>query len=141
MAHPPKDDNGAQPNAMGRVLDSRWMMAVSVLAVLVAIAWALLERSPVTRRATTREPAGKMATVELLGVPAGSVVLLDGKEIDNTLFGVSPNARHALEVTDDSGRSWRQVFVARGSLSLVVELRTHFVEVEVSPTDLEKKEE
>jgi hypothetical protein len=82
-----------------------------------------------------------MATVELLGVPRGAEVLLDGKKIDNTMFGVSPNARHALEVTDSSGRSWRQVFVARGSLSLVVELRTHFVEVEVSASDQKKEEE
>ncbi len=118
------------------------MMAFAVLAVLVAIAWTLLERSPITRRAVgPEEAAGKMATVELLGVPSGSEVLLDGRKIDNTMFGVSPDTRHALEVTDSSGRSWRQVFVARGSLSLVVELRTHFVEVEVSPNDPETEEE
>jgi len=141
MGHPPKDDDGTPPNPVGRVLDGRWMMAFAVLAVLVAIAWALLERSPITRGAVEPEPAGKMATVELLGVPSGSEVLLDGRKIDNTMFGVSPDTRHALEVTDSSGRSWRQVFVARGSLSLVVELRTHFVEVEVSPNDPETEEE
>jgi hypothetical protein len=76
-----------------------------------------------------------MATVELLGVPSGAEVTLDGRRIDNILFGVTPGTRHALEVTDADGRSWRQVFLAEGSLSLVVELRTHFVEVEVSPSD------
>ena len=64
-------------------------------------------------------------------------VLLDGRRIDNTLFGVASGTRHALEVTDPNGRSWRQVFLAQGSLSLVVELRTHFVEVEVAPSDPE----
>jgi hypothetical protein len=78
-----------------------------------------------------------MATVELLGVPPGADVTLDGRKIDNTRFGVSPGTRHALEVTDENGRSWRQVFLAEGSLSLVVELRTHFVEVEVAPSDPE----
>jgi hypothetical protein len=78
-----------------------------------------------------------MATVELLGVPPGAEVSLDGRRIENTAFGVKPGTRHALEVTEASGRSWRQVFLAEGSLSLVVELRTHFVEVEVSPSDRE----
>jgi hypothetical protein len=75
-----------------------------------------------------------MATVEVLGVPVGSQVFLDGRKIDNTFFGVSSGTRHALEVTDGNGRSWRQVFLADGSVSLVVELRTYFVEVDVSPS-------
>lgn len=109
-------------------------MALAVLAVLVAIAWALLERSPGFE---TETPAAEeeMATVELLGVPPGAEILLDGRRIENTVFGVSPRTRHALEVRDGKGRSWRQVFVAKGSLMLVVEPRTHFVEVEVPPTD------
>jgi len=111
------------------------MMAFAVLAVLVAIAWALTKRGPI------EQPAGEpMATVELLGVPAGANVLLDGRKINNTLFGVSPGTRHAIEVSDERGRSWRQVFLTEGSLSLVVELRTHFVEVEVSPRDPDAKE-
>ena len=69
-----------------------------------------------------------------MGFP-GADVLLDGRRIDNTRFGVTPGTRHLLEVADETGRSWRQVFLAEGSLSLVVELRTHFVEVEVPPTD------
>jgi hypothetical protein len=111
------------------------MMAFSVLAVLVAIAWALTERGPAAQRGGTAEPAATMATVELLGVPPGAEVTLDGRQIENVLFGVTPGTRHALEVTDADGRSWRQVFLAEGSLSLVAELRTHFVEVEVSPSD------
>jgi len=114
------------------------MMAFSVLAVLVAITWALTTRRP------TDQPVGvpeiRTATVELLGVPAGSTVSLDGERIDNTRFGVSADTRHALEVTDGRGRSWRQVFLADGSLSLVVELRTYFVEIEVSPDDEEPDE-
>jgi len=137
MAHPPREDNGQPLNSVGRVLDSRWMMAFSVLAVLVAIAWALAERGPTAGRAGTPAPEVTMATVELLGVPQGAEVSLDGRRIDNTLFGVAPGTRHALEVTDPNGRSWRQVFLAEGSLSLVVELRTHFVEVEVAPSDPE----
>jgi hypothetical protein len=111
-------------------------MAFSVLAVLVAIAWALMER-PNARPGQTPAPVETMATVELLGVPDDAEVSLDGTKIDNTLFGVTPGTRHALEVTDPSGRSWRQVFLADGSLSLVVELRTHFVEVEVAPIEPE----
>lgn len=122
-------------NNVGRVLDSRWMMALAVLAVLVAIAWALLERTPQTTGAETLPAPPRTATVELLGVPAGAEVFLDGREIENQMFGVSPGTRHAIEVKDAHGRSWRQVFVVDGSLSLVVELRTHFVEIAVPPTD------
>lgn len=135
MAQPPTDADEAPLKTVGRVFDSRWMMAFAVLAVLVAIAWALMERSPAARPAGAPEREVPMATVELLGVPPGAEVLLDGRRIGNTLFGVAPGVRHALEVTEDNGRSWRQVFLAEGSLSLVVELRTHFVEVEVPPND------
>lgn len=139
MAQAGRDDDARPRKAVERVLDSRWMMAVAVLAVLVAIAWALLERGPASTRGDMPGQDVAMATVELLGVPPGAEVLLDGNQIDNTRFGVSPGTRHALEVTDPDGRSWRQVFLAEGSLSLVVELRTHFVEVEVSPNDPQKK--
>ncbi len=134
MAHPPRENDGQPLHGVGRVLDSRWMMAFSVLAVLVAIAWALAERGPTAGRAGTPAPEITMSTVELLGVPKGAEVSLDGRQIDNTLFGVASGTRHALEVTDPNGRSWRQVFLAEGSLSLVVELRTHFVEVQVTPS-------
>ncbi len=130
-----KDENSTPLQNVGRVLDSRWMMAFAVLAVLVAIAWALLEREPGVGPSGAPGAGRSMATVELLGVPAGAEVLLDGRKIDNTLFGVTPGTRHALEVNDARGRIWRQVFLAEGSLSLVVELRTQFVEVEVSPKD------
>ena len=133
MVKPDKDDNATPLNSVGRVLDSRWMMAFAVLAVLVAIAWALLESDPRARPGPAPGLAPRMSTVELLGVPPGAQVLWDGKMIDNTLFGVTPGTRHALEVTDSEGRIWRQVFLAEGSLSLVVEPRTQFVEVEVSP--------
>lgn len=132
MAIPSKDEDGRPLHAVGRVLDSRWMMAFAVLAVLVAIAWALVEREPLGGDGLVAQGEARMATVELLGVPAGAEVTLDGRRIENTLFGVSPGTRHALEVTDQNGRSWRQVFLAEGSLSLVVELQTHFVEVDVS---------
>jgi hypothetical protein len=117
------------------------MMAFAVLGVLVAIAWALMERSPTARPADAPERDVPMAAIELLGVPPGAEVSLDGRRIENTLFGVAPGVRHALEVTDGNGRSWRQVFLAEGSLSLVVELRTYFVEVEVSPNDPETEED
>ena len=115
---------------VGRVLDSRWMMAVAVLAVLVAIAWAFLERDPTQGRQTAPAVA-ETAKVELLGVPPSATVTLDGIEIDNTMFGVTPGVRHAIEVRDPSGRAWRQVFLANGSLSLVVQLDEKFVEVPV----------
>lgn len=117
-----------------KVLDSRWMMAVAVLAVLVAIAWALLDRNPADEAVTATSGQGPMAKITLLGVPPGAQVTLDGKRIDNTVFGVTPGARHALEVRDPSGRSWRQVFFGAGSLSLVVQLRENFVEVPVRQT-------
>jgi hypothetical protein len=132
MAPSPKDD--AKPlQAVGRVLDSRWMMALAVSAVLVAIVWALLDKGPISAPNEGGSAGTVPATVELLGVPDGAAVLLDGREIENRRFGVSPGTRHLLEVTDDAGRSWRQVFLAEGSLTLVVELRTYFVEVEVQP--------
>jgi hypothetical protein len=118
---------------VGRVLDSRWMMAFSVLAVLVAIAWVLLEQSSKAPQPEAGSP-GPLATVELLGVPADADILLDGRRIENTVFGVSPHVRHALEVKDAKGRSWRQVFVARGSLTLVVDPRTCFAEIQVPST-------
>jgi len=141
MAHPPRDDDGKPLNGVERVLDSRWMMAFSVLAVLVAIAWALVERGPTAGPVGKPAPEVTMATVELLGVPPGADVSLDGTRIDNTRFGVASGTRHALEVKHPNGRSWRQVFLAEGSLSLVVELRTHFVEVEVAPSDPETEKD
>ncbi len=136
----PNDQENATPlNTVGRVLDSRWMMAFAVLAVLVAIAWALLESDPRARPVAGPGSTRPMATVELLGVPPEAEVLLDGRKIDNSLFGVTPGTRHALEVSDAQGRTWRQVFLAEGSLSLIVELRTQFVEVEVSPKGPTKK--
>ena len=141
MANPHKDDDARPLHSVGRVLDSRWMMAFAVLAVLVAIAWALLDSDPRRRRNAAPGVPARMATVELLGVPPGAEVLLDGEPIDNTVFGVKPGTRHALEVTDAKGRTWRQVILADGSLSLVVELRTQFVEVEVAPTGAKKKQD
>lgn len=135
MVQSQRNDDGAPLNVVGRVFDSRWMMAIAVLAVLVAIAWALSERGPKSTEDAAAPAPIEMATVELLGVPSGAEVLLDGQPIENTRFGVTPNTRHALEVKAADGRTWRQVFVANGSLSLVVELRTHFVEVDVSPKD------
>ena len=132
MAQSPKSKEPKPLQTVGHVLDSRWMMALSVAAVLVAIVWALFERGPVTAEQTPGPGYVAPATVELLAVPEGAEALLDGRKITNTRFGVTPGTRHLLEVTDDSGRSWRQVFLAEGSLSMVVELRTHFVEVDAS---------
>ena len=132
MADPTTEEDASARRGVVRVLDSRWMMAIAVLAVLAAIAWALLERDP-----WARAPAAPVdvtpAKVELLGLPPGAKVYLDGVEIENTVFGVTPGVRHALEVRDPSGRTWRQVFLARGMLSLVVELHDDFVEVPVEP--------
>jgi hypothetical protein len=117
------------------------MMAFAVLAVLVAIAWALAERGPVSQTGAPPGVVPRLATVELLGVPDGAEILLDGRRISNSLFGVTPGTRHALQVTDVNGRTWRQVFLATGSISLVVELRTHFVEVEVTPNGAAKEQD
>jgi hypothetical protein len=114
------------------------MLALSVAAVLVAIVWALFERGPVKSEKTAGPGQLQPATVELLAVPEGAEVLLDGRRITNTRFGVTPGTRHLLEVKDDRGRSWRQVFLAEGSLSMVVELRTHFVEVDASEAEAPK---
>ncbi len=134
MAKPPKADEPKPLKAVGHVLDSRWMMALSVGAVLAAIVWALLDKGPMTTKSVTDAADGSaLATVELLGVPEGAEVLLDGREINNRRFGVTPGTRHLLEVTDDAGRQWRQVFLADGSLSMVVELRTYYLEVDSGP--------
>lgn len=129
----PQNHEAGPLNNVGRVLDSRWMMAVAVLAVLVAIAWALLEQTPQASEIEGSKTGEPLATVELLGVPEDAEVSLDGRRIENTVFGVSPRTRHAVEVEDGQGRSWRQVLTVSGSVTLVVELRTHFVEVEVPP--------
>jgi hypothetical protein len=134
MSHPRKDDDAKPLQAVARVLDSRWMMALSVAAALVAIVWAI-DQGLLSKRRQDAPGKAQAATVELLGVPHDAEILLDGRRIENTRFGVAPGTRHLLEVADADGRSWRQVFLADGSLSLVVELRTYFVEVEVSPTD------
>lgn len=134
MATPSKDDEATRLRGVGRVLDSRWMMTVAVLAVLVAIAWALLKREPGADPTQAGPTAPRIAKVELLGVPPGARITLDDKVIKNDVFGVSPDTRHAVEVKDPSGRTWRQVFLANGTLSLVVELREDFVEVPVQPT-------
>jgi len=139
MGNPNNEENATPLNSVGRVLDSRWMMAFAVLSVLVAIAWALLERDPRARPIPDSATMQPMATVELLGVPPEAEVLLDGTKIDNSLFGVTPGTRHQLEVRGAQGRTWRQVFLAEGSLTLIVELRTQFVEVEVAPKGAAKK--
>jgi hypothetical protein len=138
MAHTTPEDPQRPLQRVERVLDSRWMMALAVAAVLVAIVWALVDNRDGSPNAVDPLARRPMATVELLGVPARAEVTLDGREITNRKFGVTPGTRHLLEVRDDEGRSWRQVFLADGSLSLVVELRTHFVEVEVESSDPER---
>ncbi|MEM7138817.1 MAG: hypothetical protein AAF500_19730 [Myxococcota bacterium] len=131
---PSSDPQSSSRRSAGTALDSRWMLAASVLAVLVAIAWALLDRDPgQSRSEAASAKTNATAKVELLGVPPGAEVTLDGNAIENTLFGVTPGVRHALEVRDPGGRTWRQVFLANGSLSLVVELQDDFVEVPVEP--------
>ncbi len=140
MSHPHKDEDPKPLQAVARVLDSRWMMALAVATVLVAIVWALLDKGLPSNRSADDRGQGGVATVELLGVPPEAEVLLDGHRIDNTRFGVSRGTRHLLEVDDAEGRSWRQVFLADGSISLVVELRTYFVEVEVEPTGRKAKD-
>ncbi|MGB5705096.1 MAG: hypothetical protein WBM48_19895, partial [Polyangiales bacterium] len=107
MSHPRKDDDAKPLQAMGRVLDSRWMMALAVGAVLVAIVWALLDKGLKSAGGGDARGHDATATVELLGVPAGANVSLDGRRIENTRFGVSPGIRHLLEVSDAAGRSWR----------------------------------
>lgn len=134
MPHPKRDEETRPLQNVGRVLDSRWMMALAVSAVLVAIVWALLDKGIGPPTSDPRE-AQAFATVELLGVPDGAEVLLDGREIVNRRFGVTPGTRHLLEVRDAEGRSWRQVFLADGSLSLVVDLRMHFTEVAVPSSE------
>ncbi|MEM7434941.1 MAG: hypothetical protein AAF436_07300 [Myxococcota bacterium] len=136
-SEPSSDRQSSSRRSAGNALDSRWMLAASVLAVLVAIAWALLDRDPgQSRSEVATPPTNATARVELLGVPPGAEVTLDGNAIENTMFGVTPGVRHALEVRDPSGRTWSQVFLADGSLSLVVELQDDFVEVPVeAPKD------
>jgi hypothetical protein len=134
MPQPTRDEETRPLQNVGRVLDSRWMMALAVSAVLVAIVWALLDKGIGPPASDLRE-AEPFATVELLGVPDGAEVLLDGREIENHRFGVTPGIRHHLEVRDAEGRSWRQVFLASGSLSLVVDLRMHFTEIEVPSSE------
>ena len=132
MEKSPRTDEAKPLRAVGRVLDSRWMMGLSVAAVLVAIVWALLDKGPMTTQHVRTAASGGPATVELLSVPPDSEVFLDGRLISNTRCGVTPGTRHLLEVRDAAGQSWRQVFLADGSLSMIVEMRTYYTEVEAA---------
>ena len=114
---------------VGRVLDSRWMMAIAVLSVLAAIAWALHKRNlATTSTAATNRTSDSAPKVELLGVPAHAQVLLDGTPIDKTVFGVTAGSRHAVEVRDERGGVWRQVFSTDGPIALVVEIQEPFID-------------
>ena len=66
MTKPSKADEAKPRKAVGHVLDSRWMMALSVGAVLVAIVWALLDKGPMTTESGEKAASSRLATVELL---------------------------------------------------------------------------
>ena len=104
-------------------------MAIAVLSVLAAIAWALHKRNLATAStASTPQALDSAPKVELLGVPAEATVLLDGTPIEKTVFGVAAGSRHAVEVRDETGGVWRQVFSATGPITLVVEIQESFVD-------------
>ena len=112
---------------MGRALDSRWILGIAMLSVLAAVLWSLsrhkLASTPEPRPAVQADP---MPEVELLGVPPGAEVTLDGAKIETLRFGVSAGSRHAVEVRGQDGGMWRQVFSANGPIGLLVELQQPF---------------
>jgi hypothetical protein len=126
---------------MGRALDSRWILGIAVLSVLAAVFWSLHRRklaSIAESTPTVQRPS--LPEVELLGVPPGSEVTLDGAKIETLRFGVSAGSRHAVEVRAPDGGVWRQVFRANGPIGLLVELQEPFAEA-ANPQELGSKED
>ena len=60
MAKPSKADEPKPLKAVGHVVDSRWMMALAVGAVLAAIVWALLDKGPMTTKRIITQTSSRL---------------------------------------------------------------------------------
>jgi len=103
------------------VVDIRWVLAAAVLLAVVIGTWTLARRG---EQPAAAAPATGHARVPLTltGVPSGARVELDGQPVTGTEVMVRSGIRHAVEISADGHRAWRQVFITRGGLELVVNL-------------------
>lgn len=101
------------------VVDIRWVLAAAVLLAVVIGTWTLARRGEPRLSAPTTTDR---VAVTLSGVPSGARVELDGRPVTDRELTVRSGVRHAVEVHAEGHETWRQVFITRGQLELVVQL-------------------
>ncbi len=101
------------------VVDIRWVLAAAVLLAVVIGTWTLARRGE--PRLVAPADTDRVA-VTLSGVPSGARVELDGRPVTERELTVRSGVRHAVEVHAEGRETWRQVFITRGQLELVVQL-------------------
>jgi hypothetical protein len=101
------------------VVDIRWVLAAAVLLAVVIGTWTLARRGEPRVAASANTDR---VTVTLSGVPSGARVELDGRPVTERELTVRSGVRHAVEVHAEGRETWRQVFITRGQLELVVQL-------------------
>lgn len=103
------------------VVDIRWVLAAAVLLAVVIGTWTLARRGE-PPLATTPAADPERVALTLTGLPSGARVELDGRPVSGPEVMVRGGVRHAVEVHSDGHETWRQVFITRGGLELVVSL-------------------
>jgi len=101
------------------VVDIRWVLAAAVLLAVLIGTWTLARRGE-PRLIPSADP--ERVTLTLSGVPSGARVELDGRPVSGSELTVRGGGRHAVEVHAEGHETWRQVFITRGQLELVVQL-------------------
>lgn len=115
------------------VVDIRWVLAAAVLLAVVIGTWTLARRGEPGVVTPAAEP--DRVALTLTGVPSGARVELDGRPVTGTEIPVRGGVRHAVEVHSEGHETWRQVFITRGQLELVVSLAPAAVAAPTAPTE------
>lgn len=111
-----QDDEGDDRD----VVDIRWVLAAAVLLAVVIGTWTLARRGEPRPAAPAADP--ERVALTLTGLPSGARVELDGRAVTGPEVMVRGGVRHAVEVQAEGHETWRQVFITRGGLELVVQL-------------------